>query len=1312
LNDEQEPSDGALRTLVHRCARNLARQNIPGYFIVDGLHHIPDDDNSFLQAIMALLPFGIKPFRFLLSSDNTKDIFSYNRALQVKSFVLTTFTSHESDEFLSDIIPDKARRADYHKTACGVPGLLASARRQLLAQSSDKHPPSLPRVPDISAFVEAEWDLLVPLSEPTETVVSYILAYGRPVSSTQLSQHTDLSPDHVDTLLHTIPFLTHSTNLGGWDFTSEPFRQYAEAKLFGRVQAATEALAKKHLQDPDSDESLSLLPQYLERIENSDKIFAWFDERRLAKILLKARTPAWTEPILRRAIAISHDSRNDRALTTYSILRSIIPQLSHTTGITHEIRARCVLGDFVGAHAVANNVPLLSQRLRLLAVLVDAASEIPGTPTQPLKEEIRELLAQVDLDGLPTEEAIDIAIDLYPVDPRAASSLLKATITDAADHDSVDIALARITVAALQSQHAMDSSINRIENAPKSTDVLVDERIRKFVEAARISVNARSGAEVLSLTADIVEPAERLFILRAWIGQHPNDRDVLSVMETTLNEGIATSQFTPTATFYREVLTPLPRAADREARARLIAMLDAQKPVIQAKGPTIDYVRTQLLLAFANYADHDQRGAVDRLEDLYLECLCDIPDLETRTAALAWCLAELANYDPTNQLDRLSQFRELVDRDFADAVASVINDGADQFVILEKALQPLAIHLPTRAIAIVSSFNTSYRRNQGRLRLITVMCDDLVPHLDFTLLFELVDGMDAGPTLDLAIATIAERIAEHIRGDLEYTTEVTGLLSRFERCSSASTRTEYLGHVAAALGEATASQPLFHQVKAQLFSDFDGIGSPRDRYTTGCKLIVLLHPSCPQLASRVFGLFSEQNEVSRVGDNVEEGSFYILDLLIKATCALARADLLRGEDLSRIRNMVAEVRDPYLRIRLLSRLAFFFWCEKRQTDFAAIVTEEIWPALDAVAPGDHALMYRAWSHAYGVVWLENRDRARDAIRTYPRVVRNGCISNLCLSLLRKQPLGEPFDNRRNKSSAVLDYSDIRNLLNLCDETDDDTSIFVIFQGIADQISQAAGAPKITKEQKAEIGRLMTTIANVRLPLAAGIQHLGFQIVCRGQALRVSGANTEQWRELIVAGENLPNSADRAFVLALLASYLPNRLKNERARLFDISEKATELLQSIEDRYQRYSAIAEAGLSTDRLLATRVTEKAFRTITRSDDNRNANRERRLIELAYRVDPELPMKMALLYDDDPAKEQYRDRAKRQLARQELKKELGDHKQDIVLRDRQNEPDLATAAWLALGTLNAGLMTSVDMTRVRDMVACASNYPLAGC
>ena len=120
-------------------------------------------------------------------------------------------------------------------------------------------------------------------------------------------------------------------------------------------------------------------------------------------------------------------------------------------------------------------------------------------------------------------------------------------------------------------------------------------------------------------------------------------------------------------------------------------------------------------------------------------------------------------------------------------------------------------------------------------------------------------------------------------------------------------------------------------------------------------------------------------------------------------------------------------------------------------------------------------------------------------------------------------------------------------------------------------------------------------------------------------------------------------------------------------------------------------------------------KAFRTVMTSSDSKNRARETELVDLAYRIDSELPMQLALLHDDDPAKEKYQQRAQRQLARQDLKREIVLQGGDIDLRNRRNEPNLAVAAWQALGTLNAGRLVAVDIARIRDMIACASNYPL---
>lgn len=1309
LPDEHEPADAEYQALLRRCTRNLIRHNSTAYFIVDGLHNIPEEDSALLQAIMSFLPFGTKPFRFLFSTDSTQDIFRYHKAINVKPFVLMTFTSHESDEYLSDVIASKSLRLEHHNALGGVPSLLASTRRQLLSRPSTDDFQSLSLPPDLDAFLEAEWKLLGPISPSTETVLSFLIAYGRPISTAQLGHYTNLAVDELDATLSNLPFLSFSTRLEGWEFSSEPFRRYVELQLRNPIKDATEQIAKWLLQDPDSDESLDLLPQYLRRIADANKILEWFDEHRFAKILLNSRSPAWTEPILRNAIVLSHDSRNDRALTTYSVLRSIVPQITNVTGIENEIRARCALGDFEGAQSIAYSARLLTQKLRLLAVLVDAASSQPGVAIEPLRDEIRDLTAQLDLDYVQKDEATDIAIDLYPVDQELALRVLKGAIKDEDGDDSFDIALARITIAALRSQFSKNRASALDDTSPKSREVLVDERIQKFFNATQQSLRAKTAAEVLNLTGEIEQASERLFIIRKWIDQHRTSNDVLALVSRAIGDAISAPDFTPTATFYREVLAPLPYAPDSPMRSRIIAIVEAQRPVIKAKGPTIDDIRVQLTLAACDCQQGEWARAAGRLEELYLSGIDPIEDLETLTACLAWCIAFLAKHDPGNALDGYSQFRALVEDEFDKATAEVYDNCADQYTILQKSIEPLSQFTPRRALTLCSRLNTAERRTDALLEFVSVHCDERQETVDFGMVFESLMELSVGPELDEALALVGRAVVKSIESEGRVTADTREWLSALDRCASAADTCESLARVAAALAKVNSEENLRKEIAERLKTAFNSIVNPSSRYSVGCKLIFLLNQSCSSLAQEIFSSFSKDGRVPRLAENVEQGSFFIVDLLAKASCALARAGLLAEGDVQRICTMVSEIPDIFLRIRLYARLAFFYWRENIHEHFSTIVNTRIWPELDNVKDGDKELLYSAWVTAYGVTWLEDRDRARAAIANHPRRARRPSVHNLCFALLYKVPFGEPFDRRGKPTPAPLTYADIRKLLTLCEELDEDYAIFSVLEGIADLAGYANSPGHLTRDQRAEISRLIQEVSETRIPSADGVQHLGYQIVCKAQALRLIRATKEQWLKLISEGKRIENLADRVYVSSVLASYLPNQLRKDRADLFVEAEKGAQALRSIEDQYQRYETLAERSMDTDRPMAARVTEKAFRTVTVGDDSRNALKERRLVDLAYSVDPELPMRMALLHDDDPAREEYRNRAREQIDRQELKRALADVRKDIELRERRNDPNLAVAAWHSLAGLNAGRTIAVDMNRVRDMLACASNYPL---
>ena len=138
-------------------------------------------------------------------------------------------------------------------------------------------------------------------------------------------------------------------------------------------------------------------------------------------------------------------------------------------------------------------------------------------------------------------------------------------------------------------------------------------------------------------------------------------------------------------------------------------------------------------------------------------------------------------------------------------------------------------------------------------------------------------------------------------------------------------------------------------------------------------------------------------------------------------------------------------------------------------------------------------------------------------------------------------------------------------------------------------------------------------------------------------------------------------------------------------------------------------LSELLSKKNKIAAGRIVERAFKIVRDDSGHRAAVKENRLIDIAYRLDIDLPMKLALLYDDDPARDEYKERAQNQLAAHDLKRTLGDYRNKANLNEIRDDAKLANAAWRALGALNSGRMVATDMARLREMLMCASNYPL---
>ena len=101
-----------------------------------------------------------------------------------------------------------------------------------------------------------------------------------------------------------------------------------------------------------------------------------------------------------------------------------------------------------------------------------------------------------------------------------------------------------------------------------------------------------------------------------------------------------------------------------------------------------------------------------------------------------------------------------------------------------------------------------------------------------------------------------------------------------------------------------------------------------------------------------------------------------------------------------------------------------------------------------------------------------------------------------------------------------------------------------------------------------------------------------------------------------------------------------------------------------------------------------------------------RERRVVDLAYRIDPELASSLVALNDSDPVRVAER----RQRARRRVKVLKMGADAKVFDEDSSGEDtDLPEASWLALGALNAGTGKSLDFKSVHDRLRRSGRLPL---
>ncbi len=1221
-----------LNTLQGRARRDGAYY----YFLVDGLEDLPGDSQAVLDLVLRdLLPVGLPGFRCLITGDLGRLTPYFHRRVRAKSYTLSAFSYDETSRYFVDLTDDPEALAEVHRLCGGIPLRLATMRRILHAGGElrallDAAPHELPEL------FEFEWRETERAID-AELLLLAIMAHDHKSHRLEdLAGLVRLPVSEARAFLERLSFVALDSESGEVGFASEPFRAFAADRLREREREVHDRLIEDLLGHPDSDAALFNLPGYLERAGRFSDLLTYLSPEHLSAMLEHSHSLA---PIRRTALhGIDAALRlgRDSELLRFGVQRSALIELDGAGMRRSEIKARMALGEEAAALMLAQATVLREDRLHLLAVIGRQQRERGLAPDPDLLAQIRQLYEQIDRPAL-GQRGTAIAADLLYTLPDLAITLVEEAAATEAGENALDLAFATLSVAAGRAGVDRAQPVDTVEAIRAR---IKDPRVRDFSIATGLLLGEFTAAEVIAEAEKLDKAGNRLYLLRQWAVENRQRDDAAEVVAHALKLAIATTAYAPNARDLRELAMPLPFVADEATARTLVATFDGQRGAVERLGPTEEYVRLLLLLAQAEQA-YDLEAARKRLVDVYL-LISELDDLLTRANCLAWLVATLAEMDPRRELEATEGLHTLAEAELAEDLARLLDGSAEHYEAVQGIIRALAPTVPQEARDLALRLNIEPRRELALLELVDAATQVPTDQLDPAFLHDVIARFVGADMRDEAVLNVLERLATVAEPRENLVAVALPLLDRIGNIARADERCRACCLAVAFLHSRSAERHagLIAHLLRQLDTALEQIDVGWLKVDVGFRVAASLSSREPD-AAREYLRRADEYRAEMLLDSTTVAESYLtgLFLVARAYAGLLPRGVARDEDLVRFAALIDRVPSRGERANVWSEVALRCHLAGRADACRRVVDEHVRPLLRNLPEGNPAYRVRVLVAVAPALYLAHKSTAFEQLAELPVAERDEAYRRIAQMILRKRSPNDPHSDAPGRAYDV-DYNDVVDLCEIMEQVNHDQLLDVLTEMIVDSMTDRRRQRLFSQQQREDIAGRLERVAAAKLPDQRHIQHQGYVVTLRVQLARLRQERApEVWASLLAAARAIPNEADRAYVLAIVVGAMPAREAARRSAAFAEAKTIVENLPIDLDRIERLDALSETIMEADPSAARACLVTAMRIAVASDRSELQPVQRRIIDRAHQLDPDLAASLASLADDDPAREEAR-------------------------------------------------------------------------
>ncbi|WP_146115065.1 hypothetical protein [Malikia spinosa] len=1278
----------------------------PITFVIDGLSEPGSRDFSLLQEMLESLPFSQEEFRFILSgSSKLFENINLNK-YKPKPCSILPISQQEATEYFSDIRDLTAKGINDIRSFCKNNIGALERFHSLIKDGATLDKLMANREGGLSDILEIEWSKDIAADGLAE-ILAYVAFANRKLSIHQLSNLTGRNIDDITRIISGSRFLLLESLGSIASLRSSGEGLFLRKKLAAHERQVQEKLASELLKEPKGIEATRYLPSQLMAIGQFEELIQCLNTEHFVRLLDSEHSLAALKRHSGIGLDASSKKHDDYSRIKFGLSGSAISGLSLSAVTPNRLETIIKLGDVDKAMELASLAPTKEEKLRLLGVIGKALHSNRLSCPIEIKTEIRDITTDIDIAAVGLM-ATDIACDILYVDFVLAVDFFNRTQKYLESMQTLSTGQSEESNENMEEdKQSKNSKFGEINIKPTERHSI------RFANTIASIVDRMPATKIIENSQEF-EPRHGLLMLKQWLKLHRRDADAYKVANRALDFALKDLSRAPRIQDFRSIAVVLPYIDDIHKADQLIKRIEAQVGSQLALGTSLESIRLELLIERVRYKQNPEESQLN-LINIYLK-IEQIDDISIKAACLAWMLYSLQQYPETHSLEEKTSLISETTGMLVKAIEQLLASSADHLQAAKSAIYALARADVQLAFRLINQLNSRDRRDAAY----SLLADELVEARAYTKsessLIRCVASIKSEQRRSATIIRILYKIAQIAEQD------IGGIfpgatVNLWKTLRASNYRFIAATHSYRILMNTTADDAKAVDLLDSLNQTWDNVLVAWVKTDLAYMLIRSVSKSNPDLAREwLEKVVKLQNEDKSPTEPLSHTLENTAKLVVRCYAAIAPVDCDPFDaEFSRVAHLINSLPVPDARITLWCDLGVKLFFYGKLALSKRICVNQIEAVLDANFSGNEFVRDILIVSAAPLLHLCHPATASRMIASISDAsLKDQARREICDVILQKLAPSEPYRESEN-DEFLLKQNEVDDIFFVLRQVEDDGHIFQIVKSLGRSLASKKNESSLRRSFVKDRLNDLLNLTQDKLPFTENIKHDGYKIACKAYIYRfitdskTGTATNSMWANLFNEARSISNLSDRVVVIAIVASCARGKSTAAYPNWFSEIKRFLNEIPTILDKIDRYQWIADILHQTDRALSIQLLREGIvLTKANEEDDTVSAKQRKMLDLAYAIDPELVDKLIDESDLDKANSEKMKIYEKQRQLKDVQKSIAQNPQHGDLL-KLSPDELGRICLENLGGLNAGRIPHRPLNEFSTLVEISANIPL---